>query len=838
MAVKIISETYTTPFKPASTTNWQLGNVGDWLKLSIEAQFAVEKRFDITDTLTINDPNELILNDGSSWGDWGFAVGMVCVLSFDVVTFDSSGNITGRFTNTIPFIVGNITGSTLSANDLSGVPKTTWGFQYGQIAPIRLSDKEINNVFVFSDQLMQGIQLDFTQVSNNNAPSGTLNSHIDGTKTSFVAEDTDLLAIGGVKDFDYYLTPYQSGLSVIRVAVKYNGATGHRKNYLIDVYYMLSPFGDSDDAQNNTAPDEVAGAEAITALYQLTGFPVYNNPNVQVKNDVKQTAKLGNTGWFDENFNQLPNNFTHTPVEYVNLSGDTVSALDYANPVVMTTTISGIPNLSGATRFQYGFIWDPLDNDVWEKTPYPFHENRKISTGGDAYNLNDWFALSAVVNSPFPALRSGYASDGATMDASDISFVQNGTDVDVSITFRPNAAFAAMFDALGEQDRNYRIWISAGDQAQPTNKSDRVSLLLDVNRLQTFVQPIGEWPGMTINFLDHSQVYTDTPVPCGNDIYAEDDLLAKVAFEIDTATGTDIPIPAKIKFGFLAQNATTGDQYVLDGNEVDLTQYPDPTQYNFDASRGFKLGAGNDKNWFKVDYDGVGTGTLEKVLGWYGYKIRWEDWIQRFPTPPTAFYDNTLLNNGLNNDWFHYFNTAGWNFYFYVDITATLDSQTVIYQNLKEVTILDYDVNTVITTELKYYRDNAGVKGTQLIGGTDPVYGGPLGVIPKGEIVWLDIEYTASVAQADWTSQVTVDANVYATSCSEVDNGAGQKQFRQLSSLFPPEFDNPMIGLPGVTLNTITWVSNTEIIVECRIDSNKLIDSDRYKISGRIGCIV
>ena len=83
MAVKILKREYITPFKPASTTNWQLGNVGDWLQLVIEGQFAVEKRFDIQDTLTINDPNQLILNDGTDWGEWGFAVGMQCTLFFN-----------------------------------------------------------------------------------------------------------------------------------------------------------------------------------------------------------------------------------------------------------------------------------------------------------------------------------------------------------------------------------------------------------------------------------------------------------------------------------------------------------------------------------------------------------------------------------------------------------------------------------------------------------------------------------------------------------------------------------------------------------------------------------
>jgi hypothetical protein len=109
-----------------------------------------------------------------------------------------------------------------------------------------------------------------------------------------------------------------------------------------------------------------------------------------------------------------------------------------------------------------------------------------------------------------------------------------------------------------------------------------------------------------------------------------------------------------------------------------------------------------------------------------------------------------------------------------------------------------------------------------------------LGVIVKDELVWLEIDYTRS--SGTWTDQPTVDANTYATLNSEVDQGAGQFEFRQLSSIWSSEFDNPLVGLPNETLCTVTFVSTTVLRVECRIDSNKLIDSNRYKITGRLGC--
>jgi hypothetical protein len=42
MPVKINSRTYTNQFNPSSTTDWMLGNVGDWIKLTLGCEIAVE----------------------------------------------------------------------------------------------------------------------------------------------------------------------------------------------------------------------------------------------------------------------------------------------------------------------------------------------------------------------------------------------------------------------------------------------------------------------------------------------------------------------------------------------------------------------------------------------------------------------------------------------------------------------------------------------------------------------------------------------------------------------------------------------------------------------------
>jgi hypothetical protein len=859
MPVKILNRRYinTLETSPNDSTSFLLGNVGEWLHLLLQCEFTIRIDFGISNSLTVQDPNVLKLNDGTSWGDWGFQVGDTIIFEYTIEDI-ATGNIATSYPG---YIITALYGDTIELGyTVGGVPSNLG--VYSQVVPGQTGEKKISKVAIYkNDPSFEGVRLDYAHIKNSQVQSGILNNVIDGTKLAFVAEDTESMTVGLRKQFEHYLTPYQSGLSVARVDLTYRGQQGYKQFYDIEVIFMISSFGDLLNFQNLIASDELAGANSITDQILITAYPVYNNPNVQVTNDLKRYIQEGNVGWFNENYNQLPNLFSASDVVYTNAAGTVVSNLDYANPITATTTISGVNVVAGQTRVQIGFIWNPIEEDYYNKTPYPFHECRKVNTGGN--DTQGYFIVTntPVVQSPFPAFRAGYTttnvpipinandiqgqliydSQNAAMNYSDIIVAQNGTDIDVSVTFRPDSNFAAWMDSIGENERGYAIWVSVADQTPDANQSDRVALLLDVNVLTTYIEPIGEYAGMTIDFLDHPQDYTDTPNPCGNSIFVEDDLLAKVSFQEETdLTIPDTPELTKITFGFLVENTTTGQQYILDASDVDLTQYPNPTQYNFDTSRGFKLGTGNTKNWFKVDYDATNdSGTKRGVLGWYGYKVRWEDWIKRFPTPPNDFYDHTELQNGLNNDWFHYFNTSGWNFYFYVNLTAILNGQTVVYQNLKEITIKDYDSNADITASIKTYLDNNGTKGAQLIGGTDPISGLPLGVIIKNDYVWLEITYTSNIgAIADWASQIVLDANAYGINCLEVDKGAGQKEFRQLSSVWNPEYDNPLEAIPtsGGVLATLTYVSSTEVKVEARINGNKIIDAPRYKLSGRIGC--
>jgi hypothetical protein len=124
---------------------------------------------------------------------------------------------------------------------------------------------------------------------------------------------------------------------------------------------------------------------------------------------------------------------------------------------------------------------------------------------------------------------------------------------------------------------------------------------------------------MTIEFLDHTQDETSVSVPCGNDNRIEDDLLARIFFQIDTAISPTIPDVTSVTYGIIAERQSDGFSYSLDNYQIDVTQFPNPSQFNFSSSRGFKLGAGNNKNFIKLEYwSPLDVGTLQGIRGLYG----------------------------------------------------------------------------------------------------------------------------------------------------------------------------------------------------------------------------
>ena len=588
MGVEILTRQYKNMFRPQDAIdplvreNWLLGNVGVWQELTLEVGFSVQIEFTTSNTLFLDDPNCLTLTSGT-WNEYGFAEGDNIILQWTHTDMTQTPYVVTSQTLTAYYGSGLVYIDRIDSKkaylvDSLGADLLDLGSPNTSIMPSTFGNFKITDAVVYSTKQPQGIKLTYGQMENGNGTN--LTSFIDGTLTEFLKEDTDnpiLMPIGTTLP----MIPLgnQSGMSIAGTNITYLGPDGRAFNYKIQIIFMISSFFENvTNFELMVSPSQTFDAASLTDNFEIIGYPVFNNPNIQIKNILANTSKLGNTGWFNENFNGLPNDFTLTSILYQDAAFVTVAQLDHANPIKVTAVIDGVTNASTG-KFAYGFSWIPIEETEYRHNQYPFYKNLKMNTGGDAAGLNDFFPASVILD---PTVRNGYSNDAAQMNVIDVRFQATGsTQITFEATFTPNAAFTTLMAAKDLTERNYCLWVSMADISLTTNKSNRVSMLLDYNQLDTYIPPVGPYDGMTIEFLNHTQDEDSVALTCGNDFRIEDGILGRVFLQIDTATGPTIPIPNALSYGIIVERISDGLTYELDIFKIDLTQYPDPTQFNF-----------------------------------------------------------------------------------------------------------------------------------------------------------------------------------------------------------------------------------------------------------------
>lgn len=822
MGVVITGRDYKNRYRP-EIVDWLLGNVGDWQTLTLEAEFSIEKKATQNEPFFVeNGGDDVVLGDGTAWEDYGFDLGDAVTYSMVVTLYDSNGNpqtgfpVTVNQTRVIEFLQGD------RLRFVGGF------FDREMMIPFQDADLKVENVVFYVDKKPQGAEITYGHLKNSEADNANLASFIDGTYTRIIAEYMHTLT--GWQNMLFI--GLQSGMSLRSARWRYDGKEGtHTYKYRFEIEFMIhSFFEDLSNFETMTAPSQVFDAESVTDNFELIGYPEWNNPNTRIMSDKKDTKRLGNTGWFNENFNGLDNDFTVLSVEYTDVFSNTpTQRLSYGAETKVKAVISGIPNLAnGLSRFGIGFIFLPEREDLYKDLETPFQQNLFINTAG---GLNS--GVFTPSNTPSGVVYTGFTNNaGASMNVRNVHFYIQGGNLVYEAIFSPTAGLSNFIDNLDEAERNYALWISVADRTEVTNFADRVSLLLDYNYMELYVPPVGEWQPMSVGFLEHP--YEDDgaegiirEAEACTHFKIEDDLLAVIPFNVDI----NGDIPTKMEFVIETENLTNGQKYELQRYAVDLTGYPTDgagvPQWNYDQIRGFKLEDGNNKNWVKIQRDpSTDDGNSIGYKAYYGFKIRWEDWIARTGVP-NDFFDPSSEHNGFNNDWYGYLNLPDWVFQFTVYTHAPLNGNAVKYVNERRFTFDDYDQNENIETEWSILRES---DGTALPMSIDGDTGKPLGILLENEQVRLRCLYRKI---SGYFAPLELH---YGTLCIEVDKGAGQFEFRQLSTVWGSETDNPLIPIAGETKTKITMVSPNEILLECLVEPTLLQEAIRYKLSSRLGC--
>jgi len=814
MAVKIVSRAYSEIFT-SGTTDWLLANVGEWQTLTLKVESSVDFMATQNEPLQIDYVNNIFtLSNGKNWGDYGFDSGMSVIFKYNYYQ-DTTGD--GEFDTVTPFqqmyTIANVAGAKMEV--VQNIQAS--GFD---TIPTNYGNRKISDVKLYSDIAPEGLRIKYSHITNDNYQTTNLNSFIDGTVTEFSKSSIvnnsvfqQMEAVG-----------LQSGMSVRMVEVKGDGKkTGTDNVYLyeIKIQFMLSSlFEDIATFENMQIPSYLSGDGSLTDNFLIEFFPEWNNPNVKIKNDLKFTERLGNTGWFDENFNQLKNDFKVDSVQYFDTNGNQVESMDYATPTKVKIIISGVSNLNSQTRCGFGFAWVPTNDTDYKNKETPFYRNVFTQSG----SLTEGFPLGTL----FPGINYGAGIDGASMDSSNVKFTSLAGRIIMETTFSPNTEFFNKFDAKDTDDRNFVLWVSVADGSLARNFTDRVSLIADFNTMVKSLPPAGEYPYIDNMFIEHplSENVVGESVLDG---IIQDDILCRLPFRIKKDGSVTFQ---KIEFGIEAFNVGLNSEFVLEKYEIDLTSFPTDVngvqQFDFDQTRGFKMNPGNNKNWVKVKRESaMDTAEFNGYIAYFATRLRYEDWILNQLTPG-AFFNENELNKGLNNDWVNYINTQGWVINLYTKINASVNGDLLQYKNQFKMKFSDYDTNSNIDVTHKYFRNSDNVL---LNIGTDPDTGKPLGVILANEPTRIEIEFDI-LGDGTWDLATT-----YAVISIEIDRGSGRMDMRQLSSVWDSETDNPLIPVAGQTkLKIETDVTQKILKASCLVDPDLLEDGAKYRITGRVGC--
>ena len=800
MSIKILSKEFRNYDNLLGTPKpFLIGNVGDKYYCKVDFKYSVLREYDLSNSLILSSSTDatganklkLINSDSTDWNSLGFQATVGSATKIAVLNYNEY--ISGILAPvTVSTRVLSINGDemVLDYNVNAGsqvIPSTDDG-----------NGNYITDVRVYAISSPEQIIASAFHTLN----SQNLNqSYIDGTIPNIEFNGVDNMSIGGT--ISGTLAGSQSGGGLFgNFSLRYTGNNGIERFYSLYFSNTLLPFVDQADLDAGVVPAQYLAQECLTDKIIIQARPDKNNPNIRVDTEVFDT--LGNTGYFNETFNGQISDITATITYEDEATGTVLSTLNTAGNTKFTITVSGVTP-SNSAWFGLGFALIPSDL-----------QTATFNNNSGQYNLNMLRVLAVGVN--IPGLTNTYYGDGPyPMGYKEYNIQRSGNDFIITGVFVPSTALINYLSTADEEDRRFIVWTACNSGFTDIADSDKTSVLCDYQSMQEYIAPVGAW-GHDIGFLSRTQENTESESPCNVDIRTEDIIKVKSNFLIGST------VPESLIYRVVASNSTTGQEYDLDRIEFDLSQFPTvggAKQISISQNRGFQVPNADDY-----------TITIERNAsldagGNYGYTavipllVRYEDWLDRLGVP-SDFYDNTALNNGFNNEWYHYLNTTGWEIKVVLNTDVIVGTRTDRYQDFKTLSFNDYDSNTIISSAFAYYRNS----DNQLL-----TAGGGDGVILDEDV---RVECTFTRSTGTWSAGDLT--GLYSWVRIEVDAGGGHLTQNEINTEETPLFTSALQPVAGQTELKMELVNSTQIKVSCLVKPNKLELSSRYKLSARLKC--
>ena len=797
MGAIITRREYTNQFRP-ETTSWLIGNVGDRITLELDVEVEIQFRSSFSNPIESDGANEFVRSAGSFFED-GFTIGSNISWTLTVLGVPLTG--TGTITMLTPTImrVTVLTGAFPPAGD--------YPFEDGTVSN--------SDLIITSADYVDALTLNYNLIANSDLAGSPLESLVDGTTPRFDVnglDPTDTVTVLNMTPFGF-----ESGSSVFNASIVGGGISGIKQLFTITIDFQIMPlFNALSDFTTDTAPTFFFDDDSITDVFKMVFLPEYGNPNSYIETDSKETAFEGNCGWFNENYNGLPNNYSVVGVSYTNESGVALAGVSKDENTNFQIVIEQ-PGATATSEYVLGFFTVPSDKAL-------IQENEKTSF--ENIILND---LGQTVNQGTASFTNvGFSNtSGAQMDIRFDSVTNSGSKVYINGQFQPNNDFGLYFDGIDPINWNYGVFVSLADETLATNVSDRVSLLCDFSTLGVEV-PNFVLGDINIELLNHVQGITNV----GSSTYlgcVEDEILTDSLMYLDTAKNESVDSITFIVEGF---NTVDGRTFNCETYSIDTTGFDvdaDGVQLlNVNTVRGFQMATDVDKNIVQVFRDATNdTGTKKAFWLRYALRPRWEYWVNN-PNVPADLTEAGKEFDGKNQNWARLdslFND--WKLRFSIQTELNSEGSKLDTKNSANIYIKTYEESSVWDGSINHWDESRTVD----------LY---TGLNADGIRTNAILETGSTLIEADFDLEDVMGdvgsiADYYGVIRIEVFEQGGFKGIEMIST----DLENTNRILKPVALETkckIEKVSLTKIRLSALIDPAFLdLAGPGYKTSARIG---
>jgi hypothetical protein len=647
MGVRVTSIAFANELK-AQTTNWLLGNRKD--KITATINLTVE-----TVAISSNSNPFIIKNTDGYVGDHWVTANNNDFADFQigdtVVIFDTTTNTVEATTDVIDKLSDNEIKLTLNISP--------YGF-----------NTQTSTVRIYVTTPITALRFKYNTLENNQNPdyfsflTGQLQEAIIEEKLASDTSTSNMLLMGGKE--------WQNG-SVQVKGVSITTTVGYQSNYqIIHTFFIENWNKFNDDA------DRYINGNCLKYIYEITALYEFTNPNrlqQVISNEV-----LGNTGNYNENFNNRPTNYTVASVTYSSGTEIELTTNETTFTAVITNT-TDTPFSNNNTKFvlHFGRVPDQIDyTSNSENIDANFWNDRLVQTVGSA-------AINGI----------NFGTD--TQVFKDVVATFNSTS---QITITGKIALASAIAT--SEPYAYEFSVSVQNHTLATADADKVTLLLDRNEF--FVDTAD--PGMIVvereGYIPHPYndfaVLNATPT-----VFPYDEAVSYVLAYIDlTGRETDSILLSTIVPKIVAFNSVSGASFNLELDSFNLSGASLVNGYQFFdivAPRQYQIPSNEIRKQIAIkrrtDLDTSSRIFFEVA---YPYQIRWEYWTA-LNGVNGAFFNTGQPNNGFNNNWLRYDSAANWSIKFELQINATKNGSAQRYETSHPIEVVDFLSNTAFINE-------------------------------------------------------------------------------------------------------------------------------------------